>query len=167
VPRDSALIQSAGPAWRVIGGYLTPHTCTMYRNPAQTVSINTATKILCNGSSGDVGGLADTANGHMVVRRGGDYLTTFAMTWYDDFSSFIYNFQIWVYVNGNRIGAGNLYVPETTTRKYGQVNLLGSEKLTLAAGDTVAIYCLQDAKSPWNTRTGAFERARISMTEVR
>lgn len=75
VAGDSALIQSDGSNWHVIGGYLTPHFGAISRAAAQTgIAADTQTKILHDTIDANTGGLADIANSRLIIQRTGLYI---------------------------------------------------------------------------------------------
>lgn len=72
---DYVVIQSDGSNWRVIGGYLTPHSCLIIRAAQQTgIPHGTQTKILYDTVSEDGAALADISNSRVVIRRTSNYL---------------------------------------------------------------------------------------------
>lgn len=75
VQGDWVELISDGTAWRVIGGYLTPHFCELARESPQTnLDDNTIYKILHDTTRADTGGLADLANSRVIIRRPGKYI---------------------------------------------------------------------------------------------
>lgn len=58
-----------GTRWRVVGDGIIPHCCKLYQGASQNITNGSQPTILLDTIEKDVGGLADTANNRIVVRR--------------------------------------------------------------------------------------------------
>lgn len=161
VTGDSALIQSDGAAWRVIGGYLAPHSVHLARSTAQPITDGVRTRVAFNLAVDDVGGLADLTNGRAVVRRAGKYIVIASyMWWYPPATTT--NVQAFGYINSVETLASVLY-----TGTFNAVRTKIADPINLAAGDEVDLYLLQASGADRNSRTETENRPTLHLIEVR
>src|SRR5690606_19742237 len=100
VTGDSALIQSDGTNWHVVGGYLTPHRCVLRRATAKELSSATVTLIDGMTTAGDTAGIAD--GNQIKIRRNGEYLILVSGSGPTFNTSNIW--QLYAFVNSNTYG---------------------------------------------------------------
>lgn len=167
VVNDYVVIQSDGSNWQVVGGYLAPHTASVYMTTPVSCASTTFTRMPFNGAAFDVGGLADiTTDNRIEIKRGGKYQITAVFRLIEPTE--IQVAQCHVYKNGTTAIPSNLFQPAVFSGLYSvRVQLVGT--LELAAGDYLDLYGHQinSLANSYNTLTSTEGRPTLTVTEVR
>lgn len=163
VLNDYVMIQSDGSNWRVVGGYLTPHACTMRRMAVQSgIASSSFNKILFDTVSRDNGGLTNVANSRAILRRAGNYRIQ-CDVWLAAGGSDLQVVEPYIFVDGS------LYqLTRNQTRTGGTYNSWGSICIEepFAAGTIIEAYVSHLAGSDKSTLTGG-QAPFMTITEVR
>lgn len=158
---DYVILQSDGTSWRVVGGYLAPHSVHLARSTAQNIVDGVRTRVAFDLAVDDVGGLADLTNGRAVVKRAGKYIVIASyMWWYPPATAT--NVQAFGYINSVDTLASVLY-----TGTFAAVRTKIADPINLAAGDVVDLYLLQASGADRSSRTETSNRPTLHLIEVR
>ena len=163
IVKDYIEIVCDGSNWRIVSDKRIAHCAELTRSTAQSINNTTTTKILGATSVYDVGGLVDTTNSRITVRRTGKYFC--ACQW-------LYNDN-----GGSEMGSAFLQLNGTTVRTASHyVGLSGGGahpyafgELDLAAGDFIemSVFDSRTGGGAVNTDTNTYGMPRITVTERR
>jgi hypothetical protein len=167
---ESCILMWTGTAWTKIAGKTIPMVCSMVPASAQTLSSNlTVIKVTLGGTPEiDVGGMADTANSRIVIRRTSKYLITGGVL-YDTASGTVTGFNgaaSRIHQNGSFFNTLIMYLPTNLQRPNPEI----ASPATLTAADYMELNAYMDCIGAFSNQSthvssGAF-MSRLMVQEL-
>lgn len=153
---EVAILRWDGTNWTKIAGKSIPMNCRMFGAGGRSIATASQTKLTIGSTSFDVGGLADTSNSRVVIRRAGNY----SLLAYLRAGALITasRFSLELRKNGSFLA-----ITEVGASSTG-VGITSNDIVPLVAADTIDAYAYQDTGS--SMTTGTAPAPYLAVTEI-
>lgn len=159
---DSLTLFADGTNWITISASLRPHICHLFNSSPQSIpGDGSDNPIVFSSALIDDGGMADTGNNRVIIRRPGRYTISgyLAIPGLDTAEWVDCNLRM----NGTNSQTKREYSPSDNNTVYSDPSIV----LSRNAGDLITMTGGHNEGSPQNTFTGTSQRPKLMVTEIR